>query len=114
MQLVQEKITLAELEKMAAKMFQYLVKAVVDVEKNIMVIDADFHAKQEQFLLESGSQQENLWGINLHPDQYGTLGWIEFDSIINLRPSWGNRTRGIDNPDIQNKIRNIVNKSVQK
>jgi len=114
MQLVQEKITLAELEQMAKKMFQHLVKAVVDIEKKIMVVDADFHAAQEQFLLEDESQQGNLWGINLHPDKYGNPDWIEFDSIINVRPSWGNRTRGVDNPDIQKKILNIVNKLVQK
>ena len=31
--------------------------------------------------------------------------FIEFDSMINLRPSWENRSRGVDNEEIQRKIK---------
>lgn len=111
--LVQDKITVQELEKMSEKMFGKIVKAVVDLEKGIMVVDAPMHADQEQLLLESGSKQENLWGINFHPDKIGD-NFIEFDSMINLRPGWGNRTRGVDDPRVQAKIRALVNRLVQK
>lgn len=114
MQLVDKNITLAELEKMSTKMFNKIVKAVVDIEQNVMVVDADMHADQEDVLLENGSQQGNLWGINLHPSEYGTAGWVEFDSMINLRPSWGNVTRGVDDPMIREKIIRIVNRLVTK
>lgn len=77
-----------------------------------MVVDAGMHADQEYFLLENGSQQEHLWGINIYPDQRNSAGFIVFDSMINLRPSWGNRSRGVDDPKIQEKIRRIVNKMV--
>lgn len=84
-----------------------LVKAVVDCERCVMAIGGELHADEEQVLLEEGSKQENLWGVNLyHADRTET--WIEFDSMINLRPSQGNRTRGVDNPEIQQKIRTIV------
>lgn len=112
MKIVSEKISVEELRKMSEKMFGGLVKAVVDIEKEIMVVDASLHADEEQLLLEEGSAQEFLWGINLYPDKFGELGWIVFDSMINLRPSQGNRSRGVENSLIQEKIKKIVNKLV--
>ncbi len=108
MLLVDKKITLAELKEMSKKMYGDLVKVVVDSEKRIMVVDAHFHADQEQYFLEEGSDQKNLWGINLFPDSYGTDQWLVFDSMINLRPSWGNRTRGIDDQQMQKIVREII------
>ncbi|MCF7799671.1 DUF5674 family protein [Candidatus Babeliales bacterium] len=108
MQLVREKISLDELKKMAQKMYNNLVKAVVDIEKDIMIVDAGLHADQEEALLESGSAQENLWGINLHPVKFGSDDFIEFDSMINIRPSQGNFYRGVNDLAIQEKIISIV------
>lgn len=109
MQLVDKSISLATLTKMSEKMFGQLVKAVVDIEQNIMLVDADFHADEEQLLLEAhNSEQKNLWGINLHPDKWGTPEFVEFDSMINVRPSMGNRTRGVEDVRVQEVIRKIV------
>jgi hypothetical protein len=113
MKIVRDKISIAELEPMAQKMFGGLVKAVVDIEQEIMVVDAELHSDEEELLLEQeGSEQGNLWGINIHPDRVGHEDWIVFDSMINLRPSWGNRSRGVDDPAIQEKIKQIVTKLV--
>jgi len=102
-------ISLEILDTMAQKMYGHLVKAVVDIEQKIMFVDADFHADEEQVLLEDyASQQKDLWGINFHPSKRGTPDFIEFDSMINLRPSMGNKTRGVDDLKIQAIIREIV------
>lgn len=93
-------------------MFDNLVKAVVDIEKEIMVVDAGLHADEEEFLLQNDSEQKNLWGINLYPEHFGTEKFIVFDSMINLRPSEGNRSRSVDNPLIQSTIKRIVFKLV--
>lgn len=113
MQIVDKQITIDELKPMSEKMFGELVKAVVDIEKEIMVIDGSMHADEEMLLLENGSQQENLWGINLYPHKHGQSDWIAFDSMINIRPNQGNRSRGIDNALIRDKIIKIVNKLVK-
>jgi hypothetical protein len=105
------KISRKELRMMAEAGFGDLVKAVVDVAEKVMVVDAEMHADQEQFLLEKGYKQENIWGINLYPDVEGEE-WIEFDSMINLRPSRGNRSRGVDNAEVREKIINIVDELV--
>lgn len=113
MKIINNKITITELKRMAQKMFGNLVKAVVDTQKQIMAVDAPMHADQEAELIKNGSQQENLWGINLYPDK-SQDDFIEFDSIINLKPNQNNRTRGIDNPKIREKIIKIVNKLITK
>ena len=114
MKIVKNKIKLSDLEKMSKKMFDNLVKAVVDIEKETMVVDAGMHADQEELLIKRGSKQQNLWGINLYPNNFGKRDFIEFDSMINLRPVDDNRTRGIDDSKIRQKIINIVNKLVKK
>ena len=113
MKIIKDKISLEELKKMAQKMFGNLVKAVIDIKKEIIVIDAPMHADQEALLIEKGSNQADLWGINLYPDKKGK-DFIEFDSMINLKPNQNNRTRGVDHPDIRAKLIKIVKKLVQK
>lgn len=89
-----------------------LVKAVVDVEREMMIAGMTMHADGEEILLESGSRQDNLWGINLYLHQTDD-DWIEYDSVINLRPSQGNDSRGVDDPAIRQKIREIVDQLVK-
>jgi hypothetical protein len=109
-----EKVTVSELKTMSGKMFEHLVKAVVDIEKEVMYIDAEMHFDQEQKMLEEGSKQKNLWGINLYPDKFGSNDFIEFDSMINLRPNEDNRSRSVEDPELREKIREIVNNLVGK
>jgi len=106
-----EKISRGELAEMTERMFGGLVKAVVDVEKGIMIVDADLHADEEAALIEAGSKQDDLWGINLYPEEDGE-DFIEFDSMINVRPRQNNRSRGVESVELQGKIREIVGKLV--
>ena len=98
-----QKISLDELKKIASKMYGELVKAVVDVEKKVMVISGKMHADEEKFLLEHGSQQKNLWGINIYPHKYPN-DWIEIDSIINIRPPLGNFSRSVEDKTLAVRI----------
>lgn len=109
-----EKISVKELQDMAKKMFEGIVKADVDIEKKVMVIDMPMHVDGEAFLLENGSEQKNLWGINLHPEGYGTDDFIEFDSMINIRPSQGNPSKDVLDESTRRKITEIVNEVVNE
>ena len=113
MKVIANQISLQELNEMAHNMFGNLIKAVVDVRKEIMAVDAELHADEEALLIKEGSDQKDLWGINLYPELVGD-DFIDFDSMINLRPSQGNRSRGVDNPEIREKIISIVNKLVKR
>ena len=113
MKIISAKISLSDLKRTSEEMFGNLVKAVVDVEKKLMAIGGELHADEEALLLENGSRQQDLWGINIYPE-IEDGGWIEFDSLINLRPSQGNRTRGIDSSEIRGKIIEIVDCLIEK
>lgn len=89
-----------------------MIKGVVDVERGIMAIDANMHADLEQVLLIDGSQQENLWGINLWPKDTAE-NFVEFDSMINIRPRQNNPSRSVEDPATQAKIINIVNQWIK-
>lgn len=104
-------ITKKNLNHIAEKGFGNFVKAVVDVKKGIMVIDADLHADEEALLLQNRSKQNDLWGINLYPQLTGD-DVIEFDSMINLRPGQNNLSHGIVDPKIQDLIRKVVKKLI--
>lgn len=112
MKIIEDKISVVELQTMTKNMFDNLVKGVVDIKKEIMAIDAPMHSDEEAELIKNGSKQEDLWGINLYPEKDGK-DFIEFDSMINIRPNQSNRSRGVDNPEIRKKIIQIINKLVK-
>jgi len=110
--IIVDTISLADLEKMASRMYDNLVKAVVDVERRLLVVDAELHSDQEALLLQDGSEQQNVWGINLYPAEYGTEFFIEFDSMINIRPRQQNRSRDVEDASIRQKITEIVHSKI--
>jgi hypothetical protein len=109
--IIQNQITRKELGTMAEVQFGEWIKGVVDIERGVMAVGGELHADMEAVLLEQGSRQGDVWGINLYPNQ-AEDDWIEFNSMINVRPSQGNRSRGVENPEIQEKIRDVVKKWV--
>lgn len=113
MKILDKIVTIDELKKMAADTFGDLVKAVVDVERELVALDAELHSDLEALFFEDGSQQKCLWGINFYPDLKGE-DFLEFDSMTNIRPSQGNMSRGIDDEELRKKIIKVVNKWVQR
>lgn len=107
--IVKEPITREELKRIAQERYGDLVKAVVDVKQEIMALGGEMHADEEVFLMEQcGSQRANTWGVNLLPGKFGTDEFLVYDSMVNLKPSFGNRTRGVDDPAVREKIQRIV------
>ena len=112
MQIVAGQIALQALSAMAEATFGDLVKAVADVRRGLLAVDAGMHSDLEALLLDAGSDQADLWGVNLYPAEYGTPGFLEFDSMINLRPGQGNRTRSVEDPAIRAAIAELVGRVV--
>lgn len=111
--IIESAITAQELNDIAKERFGDLVKAVVDIERGIMAVGGELHADEEAMLLEQGSRQQDLWGINLYPEKTGA-DFIEFDSIINIRPSQGNRSRGVDDPAMHQRIIEVVRRLISE
>jgi hypothetical protein len=107
MRILRSPIARDELLSLAQEHFGDMVKAVVDVDRRIMAVGAELHSDEESLLLDDGSRQDALWGINLYPAT-DDENWIEYDSMINLRPRQGNRSRSVDDPALRDSIRRIV------
>ena len=106
-EIIRRPMSRARLASLAEAQFGDMVKAVVDVERGLMAIGGELHSDEEAALIEDGSAQEHLWGINLYPAEQGD-GWLEFDSMINVRPSQGNRSRNVEDSALRDRIRRIV------
>jgi hypothetical protein len=105
--MVEEPIARQQLKEIGEPQFGSYIKAVVDVDRAIMAVGGDFHADEEAYLLERGSSQMNLWGINLHFDLQPP-DMVEFDSIINIRPVQNNPSRDVVDPEVRDRIVKIV------
>ena len=111
--IVREPVTLDELRSLARAQFGEMIKAVVDVQQGIMAIGGELHADEEAVLLDEGSRQSDLWGINLYPDA-AAAERVEFDSMINVRPAQGNRSRSVEDAARRERIQEIVNQLVRE
>lgn len=111
MKIIKDTLTRDELQRMASGRFGNMVKGVVDVEKEVIALDAELHSDLEALLLEAGSAQKDLWGVNLYPEMQGE-DFLEFDSMINVRPSQGNKGRGVDDAAVRERIAAVVRKRV--
>lgn len=91
-----------------------MMKAVVDVDREIMAVNAELHSDLEQMLLENGSNQRYLYGINIYYDN----GEIEFDSLINpprnREAGYPRVGRGVADPKAREKIVEVVNKWIKQ
>jgi hypothetical protein len=110
--IISQVINRKKLKEIAEQRFGDLVKAVVDIKQGIMALGGELHADEEAVLLEKGSAQEDLWGINIYPDN-NNEEWIEFDSMINVRPRANNRSRSVEDQAIREKIIKIISSLVQ-
>jgi hypothetical protein len=105
--IISHAISRKRLKEIAEQRFGDLVKAVVDIKQGIVALGGELHADEEAALLEKGSAQEDLWGINIYPDN-NSEEWIEFDSMINVRPRANNRSRNVEDRAIREKIIKII------
>lgn len=106
--IVKDTISPAELRALAHEQYGDIIKAVIDVEQGIMGVGGELHVDiQSQLIDNEHSRGDMTWGINLYLDKIGD-DFIEFDSMINLKPFLGNKSRGVENAEIQTKIREVV------
>ena len=106
--IVKEGITREELRVLAREQYGDIIKAVVDVEQNIMGVGGELHVDIQSLLIEKEhSRGDTTWGINLYLDKTGD-DFIEFDSMVNLKPASGNRSRSVEDPVLRERIRAVV------
>jgi hypothetical protein len=112
-EIVRTPIPRHRLVQLARDSFGEMVKGVIDIDRRLIALGGELHSDEESALLDDGSVQNHLWGINLYPDQTGE-GWIEFDSMINIRPALNNRSRDVEDETLRSLIREIVSELVSE
>ena len=110
--IIRQQMPRAELAAMAQARFGDMVKAVVDVSRGVMAVSGELHSDEAALLLDDRSRQTDLWGINLYPNESGP-DWIEFDAMINVRPSQNNRSRDVEDEGTRAAIRRVVDALVE-
>lgn len=113
MKIINTTLEIEELKQMSVATFGNMVKAVVDVEREIIAVDSELHADLEALFLADGSNQKDLWGVNLYTEMQND-DFVEFDSMINMRPSQGNRSRSVESADMRKKIIEVITKRVKR
>src|SRR5918997_1638610 len=111
--LVAEPISLTQLRETGEELYGDMVKAVVDIQKEVMAVGGELHSDEEAFLIERNSQQQNLWGINIYTERE-LDEMIEFDSMINIRPRQNNRSRYVEDEQVRKEIIRIVQKLIEQ
>jgi len=109
--LLEKALSREELQTIANERFGDMVKAVVDIDRGLVALGAELHADIEAFFLDHGSKQQSLWGINLYPG-VDFPDMVEFNSMINIRPSQNNRSRNVEDVGTQKRILEVVNKFI--
>jgi len=110
--IVKTPVKKSEIAQMAREGFGDVGKVVADGSQNFMAIGGELHADEEVMLSEKeGSKREDMWGFNIYPEK-AREEWLEFNSMVNIKPHLGNRTRDIGDPEVKEKIRKVVEKLV--
>ncbi len=111
MHLITQRITRQDLLDRYATCYLTMTKAVIDVNRRAMAVDAEHHSHLEALLLRDGAVGEHLWGINLMLTQPPEK-FIVFDSLINLRPEQDNCGTIITSPELRVTVSGVVNELV--
>ena len=107
--IVERKLSKSETGEFLGNPYSDMIKFVVDIQKGILALGGELHSDAEALLLERGSKQSDLWGANYWPKK-NAAEKMEYTSMINIRPSAGNRAMEVKDPKIRQKIREIAEK----
>ncbi len=111
--IVEDVISLRELREIAEEFYTTMVKGVVDIEKEIVAFGGEYHADANEIIIENGSRQSDVWGFNVYVDRPRD-SWIEYVSLINIRPQAGNMEMEIQDNNIRDTIKAIINSKIER
>lgn len=109
--ILDHKITTEEVKKMADFWYGTMIKGAVDIEGGRVALGGDYHIEDSELLTSTGSKFEDIWGFNIRFEE-NENGVLEFDSMVNIKPNFGNRSRSINNADVIKKATEIIYKFI--
>ena len=109
--ILQEKIGIGEVKKLADFWYGTMIKGAVDIERGQVALGGDYHIEDSELLTSQGSKFTDIWGFNIRFEEKPE-GVLEFDSMVNIKPNLGNRSRNIGNEEILKKATEIISKFI--
>lgn len=103
---LEEPIGISAAREFSKYWYEEFLKGSVDIEKKRVAIGGEYHIESCELLVQGGSEHKNVWGFNIRFDDDGPH--IEFDSMLNLKPALGNRTRTITDEAVIQKAEKII------
>jgi len=100
-----------EVKKLAEFWYSTMIKGAVDIEGNRVALGGDYHIEDSELLTSTGSKFEDVWGFNVRFEE-SPDGVLEFDSMVNIKPNLGNRSRSISNDEIIKKATEIIHRFI--
>jgi len=101
--LLEDRATPIQIQEMLQE-YGSMVKIAVDIRRRILAGGSEMHADCEQVLLEHGSEHGDIWGANWYPGDRK----VEFEALINIRPVVGNRSIVIQNQEVRETVRSVI------
>lgn len=108
-QIIKKKISKDELARIVKENYGTMAKVDVDIKKEILAIGGEWHSEGDELLNQDGSSREDVWGIDFYPWK-SSAERIEYNSLINIKPSVGHKKMEIQDNEIKQKISNIIEK----
>jgi hypothetical protein len=105
--ILKEKINIEKVKELADFWYSTMIKGAVDIEGEKVALGGDYHIEDAELLTSTGSKLEFIWGFNIRFEE-NPEGVLEFDSMVNIKPNFGNRSRGINDPEITKKATEII------
>mgnify|MGYP001558300807 CR=1 FL=1 len=109
--ILDRKINIEEVKKKADFWYGTMIKGTVDLELGRVALGGDYHIESSEILTGSGSKFEDVWGFNIRFEE-NKNGVLEFDSMVNIKPNFGNRSRSINNLEIIEKATEVIKKFI--
>lgn len=109
--IIKDRISLEELKVLAKEFYGSMIKGVADIERGVVAFGGEYHMEANMALIEDGSGQSNLWGFNIYFKK-PREDWLEYTSLINIRPVAGNFDMMIGDEQIRQKVKEIVNSKI--
>jgi hypothetical protein len=102
-----EKMSMEEVKVFAENWYGTMIKGAVDITQNKVALGGDYHIESGELLIQHGSKLEDVWGFNIRFEEDAN-GTLEFDSMINIKPNLGNKSRDITDENISKKAEGII------
>lgn len=99
--------SMEEVRTLAIQWYGTMIKGTVDIIENRVALGGDYHMETCELLVDDGSKHTNIWGFNIRFED-DKAGILEFDSLVNIKPAFGNKSRSVGNPEVIEKATKII------